>query len=502
MRARRVAAETSSGQVVPRTHAHSGERGVFARLLGEDALLVACTTTFAAALVWRLSGQVNQDAWLALTGGREIVQHGLPHHDTLTIWGHGGAWIDQQWLAQLALYGVHAAGGLALLAFVHALLTGGAYAAAIAAGRRLGGSSRSVLFLLPVCFWLLIGSTWQVRTQSLAYLPFVLLLWLLAADSRAASRRVYLALPLVAVWGNLHGSAVLGAGLVAIRGTAYLLERPRRSARAVALLVLAPAMLLVSPYGLSALGYYHDTLFNPAFGAMLNEWQPTTLGLATAPFYALGVGAAWLVGRWRSRLTTFELLALGFTFASGLLAVRNLGWFAFAALMLVPPLIDEAFPVRPRPAGTMRLNTGLALLAAGLLAALLVTTLARPATWFEARYPTRAVDAVSRAAAADPRARIFADIAFADWLVWLRPELAGRIAYDARFELLSRRQIAEIYNFNLPVGEPWHDPTRGYRLLVLDRAVSEVPIAAFESEPGARVLYRSSGPVVIARRAG
>lgn len=493
-----VAAETSSGQVVPGTRARSGEGGLLARLLREDTLLLASWATFAAALVWRLSGQVNQDAWLALVGGREVAAHGPPHQDLLTVWGHGQPWIDQQWLAQLALYGLNALGGLALLAFAHALLTGGAYAAAMVAARRLGGSSRSVLFLLPVCFWLLIGSTWQVRTQSLAYLPFVALLWILAADSRTPSRRVYLAFPLLALWANLHGSAALGAGLVALRGVACLFERPRRPARA-AVLLLAPVALLATPYGLSIFGYYRDTLFNPAFAAMLNEWQPPTLNLATAPFFALALSAAWLVGRCRGRLTAFELLALGFTCTAGLLAVRNLGWFAFAALMLVPGLLDEAFPPRPRSAAGRRLNIGLAIAAAGLLLVLLVLTPTRPPSWFEGGYPAAAGDAVARAAAADPSARIYADVKYGDWLLWEHPELAGRIAYDARFELLSRRQILQIYDFDLPTGEPWLVPTRGYRLLVLDRAVDGVAIRGILRSPGSRALFSGDGAVVIAR---
>src|SRR5207245_1131176 len=154
----RPLAETPAGTLVPGLET-PGVLGRLWGLLAEEALLVASTATFAAALVWRLSGQVNQDAWLALVGGRELARHGLPHHETLTLWGHGHAWIDQQWLAQLALYGLYALGGLALLAVAHAFLTTAAYGAAVVGARRLGGSSRSVLFFLPICFWLLIGST-------------------------------------------------------------------------------------------------------------------------------------------------------------------------------------------------------------------------------------------------------------------------------------------------------------------------------------------------------
>ena len=96
------------------------------RLLADESLLVLCTSIFAIAFVLRLSGQVNQDAWLALTGGRTLVDHGLPHHETWTIWGAGKEFVDQQWLGQAVLYLVHAVGGFGLLAGFHALLDAGA----------------------------------------------------------------------------------------------------------------------------------------------------------------------------------------------------------------------------------------------------------------------------------------------------------------------------------------------------------------------------------------
>src|SRR5581483_8067051 len=43
------------------------------RLVADESLLVLCTAIFAIAFVLRLSGQVNQDAWLGLAGGRTVV---------------------------------------------------------------------------------------------------------------------------------------------------------------------------------------------------------------------------------------------------------------------------------------------------------------------------------------------------------------------------------------------------------------------------------------------
>ena len=105
-------------------------------------------------------------------------------------------------------------------------------------------------------------------------------------------------------------------------------------------------MLFVSPYGASLVGYYHHTLFNPAFSSMLNEWQPPKPGALTVPFFCLALGVVWLLGRSRSALVRFERLALLVTLVAALSATRNIGWFAFAAIMLVPSALEDAFPAR------------------------------------------------------------------------------------------------------------------------------------------------------------
>src|SRR5207253_2440451 len=76
--------------------------------------------------------------------------------------------------------------------------------------RRRGASVRSIGWLTPPTLFLLIWGSWNARAQSLALGLFVAVVWLLIADSRAQSRRVFLVLPLLVLWANVHGSAVTG----------------------------------------------------------------------------------------------------------------------------------------------------------------------------------------------------------------------------------------------------------------------------------------------------
>src|SRR5206468_3497631 len=75
---------------------------------------------------------------------REVAKHGLPHHDSLTLWTLGAQWIDQQWLGQLFYYGLARLGGIRTVLFVHALVLVSTMAFGLRAARGLGASVPSV----------------------------------------------------------------------------------------------------------------------------------------------------------------------------------------------------------------------------------------------------------------------------------------------------------------------------------------------------------------------
>jgi hypothetical protein len=119
-----------------------------------------------------------------------------------------------------------------------------------------------------------------------------------------------------------------------------------------------------------------------------------------------------------------------------------------------------------------------------------------PNSWFTQQYPVAASEAAARAAGT--QGRVFANETYADWLVFEHPQLAGRIAYDSRFELLTSRQLRSVTNFrNLVAG--WRSTVRGYSVLVLDKVQDARPIKALLRAREARVVLRR-GPVVVLQR--
>ena len=474
--------------------------------LERESLPVTVFGLFVCGLIVRLPDQLRQDGWLALVSGRFVADSGLPTTDTLTAWTAHVQWVDQQWLGQLFLYRLASAGNLRLVMLVHVGLLAGALAAALVAARWRGGSARSVgLVAAPALVVILMSA--QMRAQSLAYPLFVAVAWLLIADARASSRRVLLVLPILVLWANIHGSVVLGAVLSTVAGVLLVLRTLRDRAGSSKELVLRGALLTIapclcvfaSPYGWSLFHYYGSTAFNSSFGRIVSEWQHSWPSLLTLPFYVLAAICMWLLFRNRRAVSTFEQLALLLLFIAGVAALRNMVWFSFFALIVLPlPLAKRLGEVRGKESKVVK--TALAATAIAAVSVAGAAAASRSDSWLTSSvYPTAAADAVANAAATDPNARIYSDVRFADWLLWTRPELAGRIAFDARFELLSSQELEQLYRLQNRLTPQWKAAVADHRLVVLPRGQGSATAHALMSQDGARRIYGDRSVVVLLR---
>jgi hypothetical protein len=472
-----------------------------ARVVREPFLLLVLAAE-ALVLAIRLPDLVASDTWLALVAGRRIATGSLPHHDTLTIWPHGATWVDQQWLGQLFMYEIQGVGELRLVLFVNALVLLASFALALGVARWMGGSSRSVALVSAVALFVAFPNS-VARTQVFAFLFFVVVFAVLAWDSRRPSWRVLLVLPVLALWANVHGSAVLGAALVMLSAAASVVRAVRRHStrdvyvRAGLLALAAPVCLFASPYALDLPGYYRSVLASSAFRSFVTEWAPTSFP-DQWPFFVLAIAAVWLTARKPTRLTLFEHSALLFTLVAGLAAVRNIVWFSLVAVLVVPRALDEVVPAGDAPV-RHRVNRAISVAALAIVVVALVAVATRELELRAHGYSPRAVEAVASATRDDPSLRVFANERYADWLIWNAPPLAGRVAFDTRFELLSARQIRSVAEFRARSSPDWLSAADGYRLLVLDPRVEKRAIKAVLREVGTRVVYRDRRIVVLLR---
>jgi len=196
------------------------------------------------------------------------------------------------------------------------------------------------------------------RVQMFSLVLFPLLLVLLRADQRQPSQRIWLVLPLLGMWANLHGAALAGLAILYLYLSFSLVrEKP---VRAGALAVMSLVAMCFTPAGVRSLDYYYGLTTNLAAQRGVGLWAP----LGTGPLdLLLIVAAIWMGFRgWRAaRPPLWELAAVVLLAVLTVKAERNGIWLLF---LLAAP---AAHASRGR-----RNWTGLIPLAAAAAVALLV----------------------------------------------------------------------------------------------------------------------------------
>jgi hypothetical protein len=471
-------------------------RGTIARLLETSPfpILLVCLVGIVLLSVFAPSIVVG-DTWLTLMAGREVVDHGLPHTEQLTVLADGRTWTDQQWLAQVVFYAAHGLAGMRAVILLGVALVLLALGLAFTTARAGGASSRST-FVVGLLAVLAGPWGWTLRAQTAALPLFAAVLWLLVDAARHGTRRRTLAvLPLLVLWANLHGSVVLGAGLAVLLGLVETVRSRRVTWIAAALVLVSPLCVLATPYGWDIVPYYDLMLVDAPFADVLREWQWSSPSATTALFWLLAAAALAVLAlrRCRTRLTAYELLVLAATFAGAVQAVRGVIWFALAAAAILPVALDGL--LTRADVAAPRINRVISLAAIAGLAVAAAAFLVRPASWYVSEWPEQRAAAI-REAVRDPSAKVWATDGTADWLLWRIPELRGRLAYDVRFELYDEQALDTIVGYGRR-SEGWQQALSGYDVVVVDDREHLEPLAR---EPGSRIVYRDDTVAVVTRR--
>jgi hypothetical protein len=413
------------------------------------------------------------DTWMMLVGGREIAQHGLPHRDTLFLWTHGRPWVDQQWLAQLTYYGLHVAGGVRLVLIANTFFVVGA-AATVFVFARLRGASPRAIFLIAVLLPLMAPWALQVRAQAPAQLLFAATFGLLTLRGRLTWARAGVVLALLLLWANVHGTVVMGAGLAMLCGLfAAKAAGGSRRRPALALVFLSPLCVLASPYGAELGGYYRDLLMNPLLPKFVAEWKTSTPGVLTAVFYAALLGGLFLLVKYGRRVPLYDKVALTLLAVNAIMALRSIIWFGLAAVIVLTPLVDDVLGATRSLTGRTVARAGLAAGAVALVVGVVVFSSSN--TSLQQDWPRAAADRVALLSSHPGRERVFADATVADWLLWVKPELRNRIAYDARFELFRSGEFTKLSDYGKKKGDHWPDAASGYNVFLYDTGAGHCP---------------------------
>jgi hypothetical protein len=148
--------------------------------------------------------------WHYATGLYILSHHTVPTTDPFSWTSHGKPWVTQEWLYEvvLAWLGSHFgfAGMWLLICGLHTVTVIALYRVCVqvSRGNRIIAAMAACLgTLVPLIFW-------TMRPQTLSYTMFAVFLWILQQVRQGRFRVLWLVLPLMLVWANAHGSAIIG----------------------------------------------------------------------------------------------------------------------------------------------------------------------------------------------------------------------------------------------------------------------------------------------------
>jgi hypothetical protein len=310
--------------------------------------------------------RTDPDLWGHLRFGQVFIagRH-LLHNDIYSYSAAGHRWRDHEWLAEVVMAAVYNAAGVIGLKLWKFVCTAAALLLVADTEASTGAPPTIQLAVLfaAACGFLVQA---QLRPQMFSFVLLGALLALLARDNYRRGAQLWLAIPLMALWANLHGGFFIGIATLALYSVvAALCDRAagagwRRGAGLSLLTLAAAAATLANPYGVGMWEAVAHALCNPYTRNVVNDWQPLWWAMR-AQWHAAPSGVALylsviamvaalavaLAAAPRADDLPLVAVAAMLSFAA-FLSVRNL---ALAAMALSGPLARHLAVLRARRAG-------------------------------------------------------------------------------------------------------------------------------------------------------
>lgn len=277
------------------------------RLLRDGlVLLVPVLVLFGYVLVRPQLLADGDTGWHVATGQWMLSHHQVPKMDIFSYTAPDHPWTAHEWLADVLMgVGYSAAGWWGIL-LLYALAMAG-LGAILAFQTRRWLEPRAATLLIA---WTIAGTMPFIlaRPHVLAWVPLALWTVLLLRARDADRTPPLIAVAVMAIWANLHGSFIFGILLITPFAAEAFFSAPSSRRMEVVrnwTIFVGAALLacLVTPFGISGLLFPFQLMAMPALGSVA-EWLPSD-------FSSLGI---------------FQILLLGGLAASLLLGLRLPAW--------------------------------------------------------------------------------------------------------------------------------------------------------------------------------
>lgn len=246
---------------------------------------------FLAVLVWLFMSSgaagwqgllADADAgWHIRTGEYIIDHHSVPHQDLYSFSKAGAPWYAWEWgvdLIDAALHRIFGLKGVVLLAGVVIAL----FSTTLI--RRMVWRNVHLFVGLVVALLAVGGASihFLARPHIFTLLLLSLSVWMVEADRRNPSKRIWWLVPITIVWTNLHGGflaliALLGLTSIGIAIEAFLdMERFHGAYRYAALTGACALASLINPYGIQLHIHVYQYLRSDWIRSVIQEFQAPT----------------------------------------------------------------------------------------------------------------------------------------------------------------------------------------------------------------------------------
>lgn len=463
----------------------------------------------------------DPDLWGHVRFGQAVLAQGhLVTHDPYSYSAPGHLWLNHEWLTEVLmawLYNTMGVIGLKLMKLVCAGLT---VVFMIMAEEETGAGT--LLQLVLMCVAAACAATqMEFRPQVFTFAALSGLLALLARHTFRGSAPLWIAIPLLALWANLHGGFIMGLATLGIYSTVVLAEDVfdgRGVSRAVVLFsVTAGATLATSatPYAGGTWRAVLHALANPRTRVVITDWH----SLPSAALHQLSSSKPWGAFYMVGAVALFGALAASFVMtprggdlpmvavagvmnAAAFVAIRNL---PIAVIATVTPLARhltlalEARRIKlglPEPAtrnSSRRANQ--AVVTAIAIALAVKTGLFSPRLAAGKPYPVGAVRFMKRH---DLNGNILANFGWGEYLIWhLAPQ--SKVFIDGRYDTVFPQKVIDDFL-------RFHFALRGRHKVLVAYPTDFVLIAPdipaskmMKTEPGWKLVYSDGEAELYAR---
>jgi hypothetical protein len=298
----------------------------------------------------------DADFGFHLKTGQYVFKNGhVPFTEPWSFTYYGIPWVSHGWLSGTFFYAVYAALGMFALIFIFAILAALAFWIALK-DTRVHPFIFAGALLLGI--WAVLPNI-GVRPRVFTLLFASIFLLILQDYARTgAGRRIWLLIPLTALWANLHGGFVIGSALIVLtvvgivldawmEGEKVKLVSPRLRTLSIVLLGCFLATL-INPYGIRNYEPARRALSSSIYSRTVVDWiSPSFQQPELLPLLALILLSITAFALSPKRIKPSELLLFIATLYATLKAQRNMLLFAVVAAPLFARYLQYWFESSP-----------------------------------------------------------------------------------------------------------------------------------------------------------